>query len=67
MKYMECYYKEDFVYYKLLIISNKLLKIIWKIKKCENIWELCGCDCCLKFVIVRLIYWKYGNCVKICC
>lgn len=29
---MECYYKEEFVYYKLLIISNKLLKIIWKIK-----------------------------------
>lgn len=36
---MECYNKEDFVYYKLLIISNKLLKIIWKIKKIGKIFE----------------------------
>lgn len=36
MKYTECYHKEDFAHYKPSTISNKSLKIIWKIKNVKT-------------------------------
>lgn len=39
MKHTECYHKEDFAHYKPSTISNKSLKIIWKIKKIGKTFE----------------------------